>query len=168
MAVKFSSDLTQIMEEWAQVNGTDTIDVDQAAEWAVSTGRYQREPISPENQCKLDMRRALRQATYLDPQGNKVRRMHALRGWKGEQTTLWVDVRIGKPDVMKEVFEQSWMGIANDVKRHAIEKQSYDLNNPYGELLPMFDYNFNQQADEARLSGEYDDSYNDDEAPESD
>jgi len=168
MATKFCSDLTQIMEEWAQVNGMDTIDVDQAAEWAVSTGRYQREPISPEKQCKQDMRRALQQATYLDPQGNKVRRMHAVRGWKGQQTTLWVDVRIGKPEVMKEVFEQGWKGIANDVKRHAIEKQSYDLNNPYGELLPIFDYNFNQQADEARLSGDYDDTYNDDEDLESD
>lgn len=85
MATKFSSDLTQIMEEWAQANGTDIIDVDQAAEWAVATGRYYREPITPEKQCKQDMRRALQQATYIDPQGNKVRRMHAVRGRGNKQ-----------------------------------------------------------------------------------
>jgi hypothetical protein len=65
--------------------------------------------------------------------------------------------------VVKDAFTQSWEGIANDVKRHSIEKQSYDLNNAYGASLPMFDYNFNQVAEEARLSGEYDDSYTDEE-----
>lgn len=49
--------------------------------------------------------------------------MHAVRGSKGEQTT-YIDVRIGKPEVVKQAFTQSWNGIANYVKRHAIEKQS--------------------------------------------
>lgn len=159
--------LNDIMEEWASAHGTDTIDVDQAAEWAVRTGRYQREPISAEKQCKQDMRRALQQDNYLDPQGNKVRTKHAVKNYKGQQTSLWVDVRIGKPAIVKEAFEQSWQGIANDVKRHSIEKQSYDLNNAYGATLPLFDYNFNQQAEDARMSGEYDDSYNDDDPEDS-
>jgi hypothetical protein len=109
------------------------------------------------------MRKALQQARYVDPQGNKVRTKHPVRGWKEQQTTLWVDVRIGKPEMVKEAFTQSWKGIANDVKRHAIEKQSYDLNNLYGELLPMFDYDFNQEAEAAKMSGEYDDTFNNDE-----
>lgn len=163
MATKFTMDMNGIMDEWAKENGTDMIDVDQAAEWAVVTGRYHRDPISPEKQCKQDMRKALQQATYKDPQGNKVRTKQPVRGWKEQQTTLWVDVRIGKPDLVHEAFTQNWNGMVNDVKRHAIEKQSYDLNNPYGALLPGFDYNFNQQADEAKMSGEYDDSYNDEE-----
>jgi hypothetical protein len=69
------------------------------------------------------MSRALQEATYIDPQGNEVRTMHAVRGSKGEQTT-YIDVRIGKPEVVKQAFTQSWNGIANYVKRHAIEKQS--------------------------------------------
>ncbi len=153
--------LNDIMNEWAIENGTDTIDVESAAEWAVSTGRYIRAPISPQKQCMQDKRRALQQATYIDPQGNKIRTKHAVRNWKGQQTTLWPDVRTGKPDMMREAFGQSWEGIVNDVKRHAIEKQSYDLNNAYGAALPMFDYDFNPQAEDARMSGEYDDSYND-------
>jgi hypothetical protein len=154
--------LNDIMEEWASAHGTDTIDVELASEWAIETGRYHREPISAKKQCMQDMRRALQQETYLDPQGNEIRTKHAVRNYKGQQTTLWVDVRIGKPAVVKEAFTQSWQGIANDVKRHSIEKQSYDLNNTYSASLPMFDYNFNQQAEEARVSGEYDDSFDDD------
>ena len=62
-----NKNLNDIMEEWAQEHGTDTIDIDQASEWAVTTGRYVREPISPKKQCAKDMRRALQQATYIDP-----------------------------------------------------------------------------------------------------
>ena len=56
--------LNEIMDEWAIENGTDTIDVDLAADWAVATGRYIREPISPKKQCMQDMRRALQQAPH--------------------------------------------------------------------------------------------------------
>ena len=65
--------------------------------------------------------------------------------------------------MVEEAFTQNWNGIANYVKRHAIEKQSYDLNNTYGMKLPLFDYNFNAHAEEAIISGEYDDNDNDEE-----
>ena len=163
----YSGKMSDIVEEWAHENGTDIIDIDQASDWAVATGRYAKQPISAKQQCMQDMRRALQQATHIDPQGNKVRTKHAVKNWafKGEQltmATLWVDVRTGKPEMVGEAFQQGWKGIANDVKRHSIEKQSYDLNNAYGVILPMFNYDFNKQAEEARMSGEYDDNYDDD------
>jgi hypothetical protein len=80
--------------------------------------------------------------------------------------TVYVDPRTAKPDQMKDVFQQSWEGIANDVKRHAIEKQSYDLNNPYSVTLDLFDYDFTKLADEAKMSGKYDDNYKPESAPE--
>jgi hypothetical protein len=48
------------------------------------------------------------------------------------------------------------------LQRHAIEKQSYDLNNLYGVQLPLFDYDFTAQAEDAKMSGVYDDTYNED------
>jgi hypothetical protein len=163
MATKFKVQMLDIMEDWAISRGADAIDVDEASDWALENGRYERAPISAKQQCMQDMRRALQQASFLDPQGNKVRAKHAVRNWKGQQTTLYPDVRTGKPAMMKEAFRQSWDGIANDVKRHSIEKQSYDLNNPYGTILPMFNYDFNKQAEEARMTGEYDDTFHEDE-----
>jgi len=35
----------------------------------------------------------------------------------------------------------------NDVKRHSIEKHSYDLNNIYNATFPLFDYDFTQVAE---------------------
>ena len=162
----YTVQISDIMKKWAQDNGTDMMDVPLASAWAVKSGLYTKAPISAEKQCAQDMRRALQRDTYTDPQGNEIHTMHAVKGYKGEQTTLFVDIRTAKPEIMEDVFNQNYERIANDVKRHAIEKQSYDFNNPYQTTLPLFDYNFNGHADEARISGEYDDSYNDEEGEE--
>jgi len=66
---------------------------------------------------------------------------------------------------MEEAFRQSLDAIKNDVRRHAIEKHSYDLNNIYNATLPLFDYNFNQVAEDAMMTGEYDDTYDPDDLP---
>lgn len=158
----FNQQMLDIMKEWQVEHGEDVIDIDAAAKWAVETKRYQRAPMTMEQLCKIDMRRALQQSHYIDPQGNRVRAKHAVKiEYKGEQIVLYVDSRTAKPDLMQQTFDQIWKAIGNDVKRHSIEKQSYDLNNPYGETLSLFDYNFNAQAEEARMSGEYDDSGDD-------
>lgn len=66
---------------------------------------------------------------------------------------------------MLEVFEQDLGAIKNYVKRHSIEKHSYDLNNIYNATLPLFDYDFTQVAQDAMMSGEYDDTYEADDIP---
>jgi hypothetical protein len=158
--------LNEIMDEWAVKSGSPAIDVDQASDYALKNKLFGRVPMTLKQLCMRDMRRALQTATYTDPQGNKVRSRHALRDYVGEQFVLpgivYIDPRTAKPDMMEKAFEQSWQGIVNDVRRHAIEKQSYDLNNPYSVQLRLFDYDFNRIAEDARMSGEYDDNYEDD------
>ena len=78
---------------------------------------------------------------------------------------VYLDPRTAKPDLMEEAFRQSLDAIKNDVKRHAIEKHSYDLNKIYNATLPMFDYDFNRFAEEAKMTGEYDDNYEPDDLP---
>jgi len=68
-----------------------------------------------------------------------------------------------KPAIAEKAFQRDYEGIKNDVKRQSVEMQSYDDNNRYGATLPLFDYNFNHVAADARMTGEYDDSYDDDE-----
>jgi hypothetical protein len=166
MATSFNQRMFDICQEWADETGADAIDVDAASDWALANNKYQRLPVSAKQQCMRDMRRSFQQSTYKDPQGNEVRTMHAVRNYQGEQMelpiTIWIDSRTAKPDLMQEALRQTWEGIANDVRRHAIEKQSYDLNNLYGAQLSLFDYDFTAQAEDARMTGEYDDSYNED------
>lgn len=158
----FTTNMVDIAEEWKREHHVEEIDIDRASDWAVETGRYHRDPISPRKQCRQDMLRALQRNKYVDPQGRSVRTHHNVKlTWEGEQLSLFVDARIAKPTVMQEVFQQNYDRIVNDVKRHSIEKQSYDDNNPYGAQLLPFDYDLSDFADEARMTGEYDDSYDD-------
>ena len=166
----FYDKMVEIADEWAEQEGASAIDAEAAADYALQTKQYQRQPPTQRELCIRDMRRALQQAKFFDAQGNQVRAKHALRTFVGEQLDLpiivYVDPRTAKPDLMEEAFRQSLEAIKNDVKRHAIEKQSYDLNNIYNATLPLFDYDFNEVAEEARMSGEYDDTYEADNIPD--
>ena len=169
--MSFYEKMVDIAHEWAEQEGVSAIDVDAAVDYALKHRLYQRRPPTQRELCTRDMRRALQQAKYVDAQGNEVRAKHALR-IVGEQLELpiivYVDPRTAKPDQMEEAFRQSLDAIKNDVRRHAIEKRSYDLNNIYNATLPLFDYDFNQEAEDAMMTGEYDDTYEADDLPESD
>ena len=160
--MSFYEDLVKIAEEHAEREGATAIDPEAAADYALKRRLYDRQPPTQRELCIRDMRRALQAAKFVDAQGNEVRAKHALR-IVGEQMELpiivYVDPRTAKPALMHDAFNQSLDAIKNDVKRHAIEKQSYDLNNIYNATLPLFNYDFTQVAEEAKLSGKYDDSY---------
>jgi hypothetical protein len=165
--MNFYDRMVRIAHEWAEQEGASAIDAEAAADYALKQRRYDRRPPTQRELCIRDMRRALQQAKFTDAQGNEVRAKHALR-IVGEQmdlpfTIVYVDPRTAKPDQMHEAFKQSLDAIRNDVKRHAIESRSYDLNNIYNATLPLFDYDFSQVADDAKLTGEYDDSYEEEE-----
>jgi hypothetical protein len=166
--MSFYDEMLQIADDWAEQEGASAIDVEAAVDYALKNRLYQRQPPTQRELCARDMRRALQQAKFVDAQGNVVRAKHALR-IIGEQMDLpfiiYVDPRTAKPDQMYEAFRQSLEAIKNDVKRHSIEKHSYDLNNIYNATLPLFDYDFGSIAEEAKMTGEYDDSYEEDDIP---
>jgi hypothetical protein len=162
--------MVRIADEWAKREGASAIDPEAAADYALKRRLYDRQPPTQRELCIRDMRRALQQAKYVDAQGNEVRAKHALK-IVGEQLELpiivYVDPRTAKPDQMLEVFTQNLEAIKNDVKRHSIEKHSYDLNNIYNATLPLFNYDFRQVAEEAKMTGKYDDNYEPDSLPTS-
>lgn len=166
--MSFYDEMLKIADDWAEEEGANAIDVEAAVDYALKHRLYQRQPPTQRELCARDMRRALQQAKYVDAQGNEVRAKHALR-ILGEQLELpmvvYVDPRTAKPDQMEAAFWQSLDAIKNDVRRHAIEKRSYDLNNIYNATLPLFDYDFNKVADDAMMTGKYDDTYEADDLP---
>jgi hypothetical protein len=167
--MSFYDNMLDIADEWAEQEGASAIDAEAAADYALKHKLYDRQPPSQRELCIRDMRRALQQAKFKDAQGNVVRAKHALRV-VGEQLELpiivYVDPRTAKPDQMFEAFEQNLEAIKNDVRRHAIETRSYDLNNIYNATLPLFNYDLRQVAQDAMLTGEYDDTYDADDIPE--
>jgi len=168
--MSFNDRLVQIAEDWQEQEGASAIDVEAVADYALKNKLYDRPLQTKRELCIRDVRRALQHATHVDAQGMVVRSKRALR-IVGEQLELeliiYVDPRTAKPDQMLGVFQQDLDAIKNRVKRHSIEKHSYDLNNIYNETLPLVDYDFRQVAEEAMLTGEYDDTYEPEDIPES-
>ena len=166
--MSFNDDLVRIAEECAEREGASAIDVEAAADYALKHRLYDRQPPTQRELCVRDIRRALQHAKFVDAQGNEIRAKRALR-IVGEQLDLpliiYVDPRTATPDRMLEVFQQDIDAIKNYVKRHSIEKHSYDLNNIYNATLPLFDYDFNSIAEDAKMTGEYDDTYEPDDLP---
>ena len=168
--MSFNDKLVQIAEDWQEQEGASAIDVEAVADYALKHKLYDRPLQTKRELCIRDVRRALQHATHVDAQGMVLRSKRALR-IVGEQLELeliiYVDPRTAKPEQMLDVFRQDLDVIKNHVKRHSIEKHSYDLNNIYNATLPLFDYDFQQVAEEAMLTGEYDDTYAPEEVPES-
>ena len=134
----FYDKMVEIAEEWADKQGASAIDVDAAVDYALKHKLYDRQPPTQRELCTRDMRRALQQQKFTDAQGNQIRAKRALR-MVGEQLELpnivYVDHRTAKPAEMLQVFTQDWDAINNYVRRHSIEKHSYDLNNIYNAKL---------------------------------
>jgi hypothetical protein len=167
--MSFNDKLLKIAEDWQEQEGASAIDVEAVADYALKHKLYDRPLQTKRELCVRDLRRALQHAIHVDAQGMVVRSKRALR-IVGEQLDLpliiYVDPRTAKPDQMLDVFQQDLDVIKNHVKRHSIEKHSYDLNNIYNATLPLFDYDFRQVAEEAMLTGEYDDTYEPEDVPE--
>lgn len=163
-ATASNNQMLSLMERWSYETGKSKFNFEEFSKWAVENKHYVRRPISAEKQCENEARRAVRQAHHVNPQGIRVRTYRTFPfAYEDEQLILeYVDVRIAAPDIAEKAFDHDHKRIENDVKRHSIEKQSYDDNNLFGAVLKRFDYDFNAIAEDARQSGEYDDSYDDD------
>lgn len=170
MAETKTKKATDIIKLWQNKHNTEEVDYKAITKWAIENRYYEKEPITPEQQCEADLRRAVKSATWVNPKGKKVRIYGIPRVvFEGELLTLSpVDMRVAKPDIAKTVQDANFDGIGNDVKRHSIETESYNDNNLYGVALPLYDYNFNKLAEEAIASGEYDDSFDEEDFNEED
>jgi hypothetical protein len=153
----YYEELLDMVDEYKAIHGDKTVDPKIVIKWAIATGRYNRPPQTMEQRGTADLRRALRHARHMDSQGRTVRTNHpAAYKIAGEQLTLWADIREAEPEHMRVAFQQRRLGILADVKRHKADVDSYNDNNRFGVTLPLYDYNFNVDLEEAELPTEYD------------
>src|SRR5947209_5832607 len=104
--------LNRLMDEWADKEGLEGIDVERFSDYAIENKLIPRLPLTLKQQTMRDARRALQSATYIDPQGNKVRSKHAIRNYQMELPNMpkvqYIDPRTAKLDKMELAMEQSW------------------------------------------------------------
>lgn len=155
----------KVIQFWQHQNNTHDVDYKAITKFARDNKLLPFRTITAEEQIEAALRQAVKSATWKNPKGHKVRIYGIPRLFvDGEMMTLPpVDMRYAKPEIAKVIQDANHDGIANDVKRHSIETESYSDNNPYKARLPLYDYNFNPHAEEARHSGTYDDKFDENE-----
>lgn len=155
---------TDLIKLFQNKHDTNDIDYKAISKWAIENEFFEAKPITPEEQCEQLLRKTVKNAKRIDPKGRSVRIFGIPRVFfEGEMLTLSpVDMYVAKPDIAKTVFDANFDGMGNDTKRHSIEVDSYNDNNPYNEKLPLYNYDFNHLAEEARSDGQYDDSFDED------
>lgn len=155
-----------ILKLWQSKFQTEENDVVAASIWGTQPeqdGLYPKSPITRQKRLEDEMRKALKRSRHTDPQGRtKVKTYGSLPLFDpetGKESFTYIDMRRANESQGKKILDHEHAGIANDVKSHSISRQSFNDNNLFGAELPLYDYNFNAIAEDAALTGEYDDSF---------
>lgn len=153
--------------EWAEKEGVEEIEVEPFSDYAIANNLPLRPPLTQKQQTMKDVAIALQKKTFIDAQGNKVRARHALRTLQPDLPHMpprieYVDPRTSRPQKVEAAMDQSFEQLENFVRRHAIETQSNSLNSPYQWNWKDYNYDFSAAADDARLTGKYDDELGED------
>jgi hypothetical protein len=146
-----------LLDEYQRTHpATDSIDPSEVADWAYREGKWKPSPVDPRQILRRQLSQALRQETYIDPQGREVRKNHHIAiGDADNRIDIWINHRTGKPEQMHLSLQQRRSGILADCKHHKLDADSYNDNNVHAVKLPEYDYNFNPDLEELALPTKY-------------
>src|SRR6516225_6787462 len=112
------------------------------AKWAMSAGKWQAQPGSLISQCAEELSRAMREDYITDPQGRTIRAKHCARiKKKGNQITLWADIRTAGHRHRERAFAQRPKQILGDCRQLKADCDSYNENRqPEHPIQVVFDF----------------------------
>lgn len=133
------------------------IDLDTIAHWALTEGKYNLAPISPQKILRRMMAQALRDDYTTDPQGREVRKYHFVvqQDISGKKTSKAHDIYNAPPEHMRLSLSLRRRSALNDVVQLEMDLRSYNDNNKFGETIQGFDYNFNMDIEEGAMPTDY-------------
>ncbi len=130
------------------------------AVWAIQNGLWKPRLRSAVSLCAKEIAEAMRQEYWTDPQGRKVRRKHAFRGFRElpsgrhEQGVLWGDYLQLKPEQMQSAAQLLRRQICGDCRQLKTDVDSYNDNNDYGARIQML-FDFTDDLAESEQPAEY-------------
>lgn len=147
--------LRKLLNDYIAKHGEGPVDLVDVFRWARRNKLWEPPPMSEVKLFKLEMARAAREEYYLDPQGRKVRKKHAIVFREDErQRSLWDDIETAKPDHMQLSLQQRRRGAFGEVVQTNTDRESYNDNNKYGASIEM-SFNFDEDLAELKHSTEY-------------
>lgn len=126
--------MLQIVQVYLDAGGTEPIDLDEVARFAINNGHWKKHASKLLQMCKRDFSRAFREQFHTDSQGREVRTYHAARSRDtgGAQRVFWADMRTASADHMETAFHQRREQIVGDCTQLKRDIDSYNDNNRHG------------------------------------
>lgn len=106
------------------------------ARWAIAEQLWQIHPGAVVRQCADQIANAMREEFYTDPQGRRVRLLHAAPYSKnGRQYLHWDDMRTASHKHMHAAFQNRRQQVVRDCYHLKLDADSYNQN--YNKLKPI-------------------------------
>ncbi|HWB09844.1 MAG TPA: hypothetical protein VG826_11480 [Pirellulales bacterium] len=132
--------MLDIARQYEEQGGKLPYDLDALANFAMTSGLWNRGGDLRKQLCKRDFARAFREQYHTDPQGRHVRTFHASKTVLGEeQKVLWADVRepTTTSDYMHAAFQQRRSQIVGDCRQLKIDVDSFNENHSEGKVFQL-------------------------------
>jgi hypothetical protein len=131
--------MLDIVAKFLANGGTEPIDLDELARYAISTGEWTKHGGTLLQLCKRDLSRALREQYHTDPQGRQVRTYHARKQHEsgGTQRVFWADLRTAPPEHIEMAFQQRRGQVVGDCRQLKMDVDSYNENNAHGGFYQL-------------------------------
>jgi len=131
--------MLQIVQLYLDAGGTEPIDLEELARFAINNGHWKKHPSKMLQMCKRDFSRAFREQYHTDSQGRAVRTYHAAksRDTGGTQRVFWADMRTASAGHMETAFHQRREQIVGDCTQLKRDVDSYNDSNTHGTCYQL-------------------------------
>lgn len=141
--------LQEAVHKYMAKHDVDHVDLEEVARWLIQIGEWQERPYDQVKRCRSQLADALRQEYFLDPQNREVRRMHPVPVTKdGQRAFEWHDIYQTPAPKFRASITLRRDGVLASLKQMKVDQDSWNDNNEFGAVLPLFDANFNPDLEE--------------------
>jgi hypothetical protein len=155
-----AENLQQLLHQYREVVHDRPFTMAEAAIWAIKNNLWTLPPKSAESQLAKALGEAARVDYIADPQGRRIRRLHARRietelpGGQTIQQTFWDDITMARPEHMQMSFQQRRGLVRSDCHQLKTDADSYNTNWNTGQQI-LLSYDFTEDMEEMEQSTVY-------------
>lgn len=132
--------LQELVEQYRNEEHVDSVNLEEVAAWMIRNKHWQPRARKQIDILKEELRVALREEYFQDPQGRRVRQKHAQRtvvmeDEKPKQLVLWHDITTATRPQMQACSQQRRQGVVMDCKQLKTDVDSYNEN--FNKSVPI-------------------------------
>lgn len=125
--------LQELVEKYREENNVVSVNLEEAAAWLLRNKHWEPQRKKQIDILKEELRIALREEYFCDPQGRRVRKKHAQQititeEGNHKQLVLWHDIATATRPQMQACSQQRRQGIVMDCKQLKTDLDSYNEN----------------------------------------